>query len=163
MAAGGKPRTTAVKPPTLFSRALMASDTPSRAPAAQSQADNAPSQDALWAALSASSSRARPEARLLPSFPSGTAELVNDERANVRDLLCLRPGCGSVILRAGDAVLESAPSMQVRFRARSRGRRPHPRDVPARAGGRRSRTPDTDACITYIRGLVARRRRAHGV
>jgi hypothetical protein len=100
----------------------MASDTPSRAPKTQPQADSAPSQDALWAALSASSSRARPEARLLPSFPSGTAELVNDERANARDLLCPRPGCGSVILCAGDAVLESAPSMQVRAHTRIRGR-----------------------------------------
>jgi hypothetical protein len=80
---------------------------------------------------------------------------VNDERANARDVLCSRSGYGSVILRADDAVLKSAPSIQVRFRARSRGWRQHRRDIPARAGGCRARTSDIDASITRTRGLVA--------
>lgn len=72
----------------------------------------------LWEALqSTSSSRNRPTARLLSSFPNGiedVVETINTEaQTNKFDLLCPRKGCGSVILKQRVATFVERESVQV--------------------------------------------------
>ncbi|KAI0674264.1 acyl-CoA N-acyltransferase [Trametes maxima] len=63
----------------------------------------------LWEVLQQqSATRARPAARLLSSFPGGVQDVVaiggaGGSPENAHDLLCPRPGCGSVILKSGVA------------------------------------------------------------
>lgn len=76
------------------------------------------SQQALLDALSASSrpSKSRPKARSASSFAT-LADLtvdVDGEPANKYKLVCLREGCGSVILLPKVAVLKEGPSIEVR-------------------------------------------------
>ncbi|EPQ51578.1 Mss4-like protein [Gloeophyllum trabeum ATCC 11539] len=66
----------------------------------------------LWEALQASSSRPRPASQLLPSFPNGLADVLSPEtNTNKPDLLCPRPGCGSLILKSGAATLQERSSI----------------------------------------------------
>ncbi len=75
----------------------------------------------LWDALQRSSTRTRPAARLLTSFPNGVKDVVSNIDgdgaaslpANTYDLLCPRPGCGSVILKSGVASWVERESMQL--------------------------------------------------
>ncbi|KAJ6519256.1 Mss4-like protein [Mycena sanguinolenta] len=61
-------------------------------------------------------SRTRPVSRTLESFSSGIAEVSmpeSDSQFNKYDLLCPRPGCGSIILRSGVGKLVEKPSVQM--------------------------------------------------
>lgn len=58
----------------------------------------------LEALQQSSSSRDRPSARLLSSFTGGVNDVLNqfgEAKTNKYDILCSRPGCGCVILKAG--------------------------------------------------------------
>lgn len=57
-------------------------------------------------------SRMRSVGRLLSSFPSAQ-HVVTASRENAFDILCPRMGCGSIILKAGVAKLQRAPSIDV--------------------------------------------------
>ncbi|KAI0635145.1 hypothetical protein C8Q77DRAFT_1277872 [Trametes polyzona] len=75
----------------------------------------------LWEALQQSSTRTRPAARLLSSFPNAVQDVVSDIGGdntdglptNKYDLLCPRPGCGSIILKAGVASWVERASVQL--------------------------------------------------
>ncbi|KAM5537051.1 hypothetical protein V8D89_009197 [Ganoderma adspersum] len=85
----------------------------------------------LWEALQRESSRARPAARLLASFPNAVHDVTSDGGAgdarppessssananantNKYDLLCPRGGCSSVILKAGVATAVERESVQL--------------------------------------------------
>ncbi|KAI0646274.1 acyl-CoA N-acyltransferase [Trametes meyenii] len=73
----------------------------------------------LWEALQQqSATRARPAARLLSSFPGSVQDVVSAGGsgglpANAHDLLCPRPGCGSVILKGGAAGLMERAGVQL--------------------------------------------------
>ncbi|KAH9849400.1 acyl-CoA N-acyltransferase [Lenzites betulinus] len=75
----------------------------------------------LWEALERSSRSARPTARTLSSFPNAIRDVVTDINeggvgglpANKQDLLCPRPGCGSVILKDGVASWVERASVQI--------------------------------------------------
>ena len=57
-------------------------------------------------------SRNRPSSRLFSSFAS-LQDLVSPSGENAFDILCPRPGCGSVILKAGVAKFKTGDSIQV--------------------------------------------------
>jgi hypothetical protein len=62
-------------------------------------------------------SRDRPS-RLLSTFPNGVSDVTmpsssNDTATNKHDLLCPKPGCGSIILKSGVATYVMRPSVQV--------------------------------------------------
>ncbi|EJF63647.1 acyl-CoA N-acyltransferase [Dichomitus squalens LYAD-421 SS1] len=83
---------------------------------AQAQTQTVP--PGLWEALQRQSSRARPVARPLTSFPNAAQDVVSDADAqgppsNKHDLLCPRLGCGSVILKAGAASWVERASVQL--------------------------------------------------
>ncbi|KAJ3736015.1 Mss4-like protein [Lentinula guzmanii] len=70
----------------------------------------------LLEALQASSSRSRPTPHPLSSFANGISdvtETIDGETVNKCDLLCPRPGCGSIILKKGVATLEERESLQI--------------------------------------------------
>lgn len=75
----------------------------------------------LWEALQRESSHAPPVARLLASFPNAVQDVISisesaDSDANDSskyDLLCPRPGCGSIILKAGAASWVERASVQL--------------------------------------------------
>jgi GNAT superfamily N-acetyltransferase len=57
--------------------------------------------------------------RALSTFPGGIQDVVvtnspNSPPTNKHDLICPRPNCGSIILKAGVATLVECPSVQVR-------------------------------------------------
>ncbi|KAI0360716.1 acyl-CoA N-acyltransferase [Trametes cingulata] len=93
---------------------------------AQTQQEQAPSEPqelpaGLWEALQRSSTRSRPVARLLTSFPNAVKDVVSDIGGdgtgglltNKYDLLCPRLGCGSVILKSGVASWVERESVQL--------------------------------------------------
>ncbi|KAI0701731.1 hypothetical protein C8Q76DRAFT_240107 [Earliella scabrosa] len=73
----------------------------------------------LWEALQRSSTRTRPTARLLTSFPGAAADVIDapptsgESPTNKYDLLCPRLGCGSVILMRSGACLVERASVQL--------------------------------------------------
>ncbi|CDO75380.1 hypothetical protein BN946_scf184335.g6 [Trametes cinnabarina] len=75
----------------------------------------------LWEALQRSSTRSRPVARLLTSFPNAVQDVVTDidkdgaegSLCNKYDLLCPRLGCGSIILKSGVATWVERESVQL--------------------------------------------------
>ncbi|KAF9451558.1 acyl-CoA N-acyltransferase [Macrolepiota fuliginosa MF-IS2] len=72
----------------------------------------------LWEALSRDSSRKnRPTGKPLVSFENGLDDVIasagEGTSTNKFDLLCLRPGCGSIILKAGVATWVERASEQV--------------------------------------------------
>ncbi|KAL1944064.1 hypothetical protein VTO73DRAFT_3882 [Trametes versicolor] len=75
----------------------------------------------LWEALQRSSTRTRPAARLLTSFPNAVKDVVSNIDGdsaggvpeNTYDLLCPRSGCGSVILKSGVASWVERESVQL--------------------------------------------------
>ncbi|EKM53307.1 uncharacterized protein PHACADRAFT_211005 [Phanerochaete carnosa HHB-10118-sp] len=72
----------------------------------------------LWEALQRSSTRKPPTAQLLASYPGGINDVVeqsspSSDSANKVDLLCPRPGCGSIILKNGVASLVERESLQL--------------------------------------------------
>ncbi|KAL7284214.1 hypothetical protein ACG7TL_001496 [Trametes sanguinea] len=75
----------------------------------------------LWEALQRSSTRPRPASRLLTSFPDAVQDVVTDNSkegaggslTNKYDLLCPRPGCGSIILKSGVATWVERESVQL--------------------------------------------------
>lgn len=76
----------------------------------------------LWEALQ-KSSRTRPTARSLASFPNGVGDVLEQtpldigSSTNKFDLLCPRDGCGSVILKKGVAAWVERASVKVRTRS----------------------------------------------
>ncbi|KAI0826657.1 acyl-CoA N-acyltransferase [Trametes gibbosa] len=81
----------------------------------------------LWEALERSSRSARASARLLTSFPNAVKDVITETNegsaggppANKHDLLCPRPGCGSVILKDGVAGWVERESVQVDLSAQA--------------------------------------------
>lgn len=78
----------------------------------------------VWEALLSSSSRSRPAARVLSAFPNAVQDVVDADpatgaAANKHDLLCPRPGCGSVILKAGVARWVERASVQLDYLSQS--------------------------------------------
>jgi guanine nucleotide exchange factor len=72
----------------------------------------------LWEAFQASSTRARPTARLLGSYANGIHDVTEQSPSssattNKFDLLCPRQECGSVILKNGVATLVERESLQL--------------------------------------------------
>ncbi|KAI0659152.1 acyl-CoA N-acyltransferase [Cubamyces menziesii] len=92
-----------------------------RQPLAQSSSEPQGLPAGLWEALQRSATRTRPAARLLSSFPNAVQDVVADIKTdgtdgaptNKHDLLCPRPGCGSVILKGGVASWVERESMQL--------------------------------------------------
>lgn len=86
------------------------------APSAQQGYEHLP--PGLWEALAkSSSSRNKPVGKLLSLFERGSSEVILEsmqgESVNKFDLLCPRPGCGSVILKSGVAQWVEKASEQV--------------------------------------------------
>lgn len=72
----------------------------------------------LWEALQRSSTRKPPTAQLLGSYPGGINDVVEQSSSssaltNKVDLLCPRPGCGSIILKNGVASQVERESLQL--------------------------------------------------
>ncbi|PIL27473.1 hypothetical protein GSI_10623 [Ganoderma sinense ZZ0214-1] len=121
---------TATQPPTDTDEKNVVSGTaPSEArsqvPSAQMQMPTQSIPPNIWEALQRESSRTRPVARLLASFPNAVQDVTSDDNAgdarqgssnantNKYDLLCPRAGCGSVILKAGVASSVEGASVQL--------------------------------------------------
>ncbi|GJE98228.1 acyl-CoA N-acyltransferase [Phanerochaete sordida] len=85
----------------------------------------------LWEALQRSSTRQPPAAQLLAAYPGGIDDVVEQASsssalANKVDLLCPRPGCGSIILKNGVATLVERESVQLEPAAAQGGLEPLP-------------------------------------
>ena len=59
-----------------------------------------------------SPTRNRPSARSYSSF-SSSQELISSDGENALDILCPRPGCGSIVLKAGTAIFQKGPTFEV--------------------------------------------------
>jgi hypothetical protein len=120
----------------------------------------------LWDALQSSSSKKRPEGKQLSEFAGVEGVALVDEKAgqtlNAFDLLCPRAGCGSVILKKGNATLEERESVQVDLRAQHWGesRLIDAPDGPAREP---QSTPHRAARTSRKDALLARRPEPDGV
>lgn len=95
----------------------------------------------LWEALQRSSTRAPPTAQLLPAYADGLEDVVEQSpsssaRTNKFDLLCPRPGCGSIILKNGVATLVERESLQLE---------------PAGSQGTLASLPDPPATLSWWR------------
>ncbi|KAI9063677.1 acyl-CoA N-acyltransferase [Trametes sanguinea] len=88
---------------------------------AQDPSENQSLPPGLWEALQRSSTRSRPVSRLLTSFPNAVQDVVMDiskdgaggSLTNKYDLLCPRPGCGSIILKSDVATWVERESVQL--------------------------------------------------
>ncbi|KAI1798253.1 acyl-CoA N-acyltransferase [Ganoderma leucocontextum] len=115
-----KPEPEILQPPNCSSLSISGSTEGSSEPAPLATPSIPPG---LWEALQRESSRARPVARLLASFPNAVQDVIDNSDiagdaaqgppSNKYELLCPRAGCGSVILTAGVASWLESASVQL--------------------------------------------------